>query len=159
MKLKQVIQGKYACFGLLIYAALATPVYLQAGHGHEHRVDQDSRMSGDSLEHQFWDLVKNQDNDKLADLISPIFLGGNANGAINRNAEIAGLSNLNFDSFSINNVVESQSEDIRIITYNFITTGPNSINDQRVSVWERTKHKHHQYSWQMISHSNSSGNF
>jgi hypothetical protein len=156
-------QTKYAClklaFAVLLAAAITTPVSLPASHSHEHRVDTDSRLSGASLETEFWERVRDHDADMLSDLIASLFLGGNASGSISRDAELAGLAGLNFDSFSINNVVESQSDDIRIITYNFVTSGQNAINDQRVSVWQRLQHKHHQYSWQWISHTNSSSSF
>lgn len=143
----------------LLFAAINAPVNVTASHGNEHRVDTDSRLSGASLETEFWERVRDHDANMLSDLTSSIFLGGNANGPVSRDAELAGLAGLNFDSFSINNVIESQSDDIRIISYNFVTSGQNAFNDQRISVWQRTKHKHHQYSWQWISHTNSSSGF
>lgn len=130
---------------------------LCANHG-EHRVDADSRLSGNSLEYDLWNSVQTQNKDVLAELISPIFLGGNIQGIRNYDNEIATLRNLSITSFVINNVVESQDEDIRIIAYDFTAAGPASINDHRISVWQRKKHKHHQFFWQLISHSSFSIN-
>lgn len=122
-----------------------------------HRYDTDSRLSGHSLEHDLWHLVQTHD-DKFEELISPLFLGRNTQGIRNYDAEIEALKNLSITSFAINNIIESQDEDIRIISYDFTATGANPINDHRISVWQRKKHKHHQFFWQLISHSNFSSN-
>ncbi|MBA3815397.1 MAG: hypothetical protein H0X29_02550 [Parachlamydiaceae bacterium] len=134
-----------------------TSLPLAANHS-EHRFDTDSRLSGNSLEHDLWNLVQSKDHDKLADLISPMFLGGNLQGMRNYDSELSILKNLSITGFTITNVFESQDEDIRIISYDFTATGDLPINDHRISIWQRKKHKHHQFFWQLISQSTYSEN-
>lgn len=122
-----------------------------------HRFDTDSRLSGHSLEHDLWHLVQTHD-DKLNELVSPLFLGRDTQGLRNFDTEIDALRNLSITGFEINNIIESQDEDIRIISYDFTATGPIPINDHRISVWQRKKQKHHQFLWQLISHSNFPSN-
>lgn len=128
---------------------------LQAGHN-EHRMDMDSRLSGNSLEFELWNSIQNHNKDALAELISPIYLGANMQGIRNYDTEISSLKNLSITGFLITNVVESQDESIRVISYDFNATGPIPISDHRISVWQRRKHKHHQFFWQLISHSSFS---
>lgn len=155
-KLLLVNFNKQILFGLMALAVSCG--YLSASHSshtnhNEHRVDTDSRLSGYSLEHEFWSAVQNHHKDILTELISSIFLGGNAQGNFDFDAEMAKLRNLSISDFTISNVVESQDEDIRIISYDFVAAGATPINDHRISVWQRKKHKHHQFFWQLISHS------
>lgn len=144
---------------LLIFAALNLPGEVIGSHANEHRVDTDSRLSGASLEHQLWSLVQNRDVDALSELISPMYLGGNTIEFLYHDAEIAKLAHLHINNFSLSNIIESQEDDIRIIAYNFAATGQTSINDRRISVWQRVRHKHHHYFWRLISHSNFSTNY
>lgn len=144
---------------LIVMAALGAITWIPLAANHaEHRFDTDSRLSGNSLEYELWNLVQAHDRDGLDELISPFFLGGNIQGIRNSSTEIATLRNLSITSFVISNVVESQDEDIRIISYEFAAAGPTPMNDHRISVWQRKKHKHHQFFWQLISHSNFSAN-
>ena len=158
---------KYLCrqigtTGVLSLGALFFIPQGYAGHGHSnhgnHRVDTDSRLSGNALEHQFWTVVQNQDLHGLHELISPAFLGRNELGSYDHGAKLNALQHLAIESFSITNMVESQEDDIRIASYDFTTTGPYPIHDHRVSVWQRKKHKHHQFFWQLISQSSFSAN-
>lgn len=144
---------------LITLVALGTASWIPLSANHnEHRVDADSRLSGNSLEYELWNSVQTQNKDTLTELISPLFLGGNIQGVRNFDTEIAILRNLSINSFAINNVIESQDEDFRIIAYDFTATGPTPINDHRISVWQRKKHKHHQFFWQLISHASFSIN-
>lgn len=139
-------------------AGLNFSPYAEASHdrehrNNEHRVDTDSRLSGNSLENQLWSAIQSHNSDTMSNLISPIYLGGKSSGFAGHSDHIHYLSHVNIDSFSITEVIESQSDDIRIIAYHFIANGPTAFNDRRVSVWQRIKHKHHQFFWQLISHS------
>lgn len=139
----------------MIFGMVATMCFPNiAGAAHrEHRFDTDSRLSGTSLENQLWQAIQTHNAEILSELISPIYLGGSAAlGFTGHSSEISNLTNLNIDNFSILNISETQGEDIRIVAYQLVANGSTPLNDRRVSVWQRTKHKHHQFFWQLISH-------
>lgn len=144
-------------FGVAI--SVTCPCLVESGYerrleaGHDHRVDTDSRLSGASLENRLWEAIQLHHIEELAELVSPIFLGGTNLGFTGHTSEISNLLNLHIQNFSIVNVSETQSDDIRIVAYQLIAHGQTPLNDRRVSVWQKTKHKHHQYFWQLISHS------
>lgn len=144
-----------AAFIAIVAVSAMTSISLAATHG-EHRVDADSRLSGNSLEHELWGFVQSKNEHGLTELISPFFLGGNLQSNRNYETFLAILKNLSITEFSISNVVESQDEDIRIISYDLVAQGSIPILDHRISVWQRKKHKHHQFFWQLISHSSFS---
>lgn len=123
------------------------------GQASKHRYDEGSRLSGFALENQLWGLIKNNDEDKLSDLISPMFLGRSSLGLFNHDKMVTHLMNLDIQDFQIIEVQESQAEDVRIISYHFIANGESPVNDYRVSVWKRVKYKHHLYYWRLINHS------
>lgn len=149
-----ILQWPYLIASVLLGVAASTVTISNiAEASHEHRFDTDSRLSGASLENSLWEAIRSHHLDELAELVSPIFLGGNASvGFTGHTSEISNLLNLHITNFTINNISETQGEDIRIVAYHLTADGSNPLNDRRVSVWQRTKHKHHQFFWQLISH-------
>lgn len=116
-----------------------------------HHNDQSSKNTEElalRLETKFWTLVQTHETEKLHRLISSIFQGLNLTDVINRDQQVAELTNTTLFSFKIENLIAKRHKDVLVTSYTLFILGINLANGENVSTWQKTKD-----GWKLISHS------
>jgi hypothetical protein len=145
-----ILQASRLSFFLFSMALLTMNTDSLRAHDHscEHLNELSTERIANKLETNFWTVVQTHKNHELSEIISPSFQGLGPSGAITREEEISVLEASTIESFSLQNMIATRTEDVLIITYHFGYTGTVLTNGPTLSVWKKGK-KH----WILVSHS------
>lgn len=118
-----------------------------AAQAHAHR-EQSTQQLGFELETQFWNLVQKHDVKGFSEKISDAFQADSFLGILNRDQEIAGLSNGGLQTFTLQNMVVTRDHNVLIVSYIFEAISAHLTNGPTISVWKKSGSE-----WKLVSHS------
>jgi len=111
-------------------------------------------VDGSDLENLFWDAVKNNDMEKIEEILADNFQGINSDEKMNRNDALDFYSNINMGYFNIHDMTSTQTGSVVNVTYYLQITGDDGHIKRKsahASTWLYSDNR-----WVLASHSDLS---